>query len=90
MPFLNDKIQIMLIIAIRLLIRGWRKIMAEERENYIRFEVLTAVVMKSTVFWDITPCGPLLVNRRFGGAELCLLLAFTLVSCSSYSSTLKM
>jgi hypothetical protein len=23
--------------------------------------------MKSTVFWDITPCSPLSVNRRFGG-----------------------
>jgi hypothetical protein len=32
------------------------------------FEVLTAVVMKSTVFWDITPCSPLKVNRHFGGA----------------------
>jgi hypothetical protein len=31
------------------------------------FEVLTAVVMKSSVFWDITPCNPLSVNRRFGG-----------------------
>jgi hypothetical protein len=30
-------------------------------------EVLTAVVMKSTIFWDITPCSPLSVNRRFGG-----------------------
>jgi hypothetical protein len=23
------------------------------------FEVLTALVMKSTIFWDITPCSPL-------------------------------
>jgi hypothetical protein len=23
------------------------------------FEVLTAVVMRSSVFWDITPCSPL-------------------------------
>jgi hypothetical protein len=23
--------------------------------------------MKSTIFWDITPCSPLKVNRRFGG-----------------------
>jgi hypothetical protein len=75
--------------------------------NYVGFEVLTAVVMKNTIFWDITPCSPLSVNR-FGGiyrlhlpcrrirrarlqsesswkAELC----FTLVSCSAYSSTLK-
>jgi hypothetical protein len=28
-------------------------------------EVLTAVVMKSSVFWDITPCSPLSVNRRW-------------------------
>jgi hypothetical protein len=32
------------------------------------FEVLTAVVMKSSVFWDITPRSPLKVNRRFGEA----------------------
>jgi hypothetical protein len=30
------------------------------------FKVLTAVVMKTTNFWDITPCSPLKVNRRFG------------------------
>jgi hypothetical protein len=28
----------------------------------IEFEVLTAVPMKSSVFWDITPCSPLKVN----------------------------
>jgi hypothetical protein len=33
----------------------------------VGFEILTAVVMKSTIFWDITPCSPLSVNRRFGG-----------------------
>jgi hypothetical protein len=31
------------------------------------FEVLTAVVMKSTIFWNITPCSPLKVNRRYIG-----------------------
>jgi hypothetical protein len=31
----------------------------------VGFEVLT-VVVKSTIFWDITPCSPLNVNRRFG------------------------
>jgi hypothetical protein len=31
------------------------------------FEVLKAVVMKNTIFRDITPCIPLKVNRRFGG-----------------------
>jgi hypothetical protein len=33
----------------------------------VEFEALTAVVMKSPIFWDITPCSPLKVNRRFGG-----------------------
>jgi hypothetical protein len=32
----------------------------------VGFEVLTAVVMKSSIFWDITPCSTLNVNRRFG------------------------
>jgi hypothetical protein len=33
---------------------------------FVGFEVLTAVVMKSSIFWDITPCSPLKVNRLFG------------------------
>jgi hypothetical protein len=33
------------------------------------FEVLTAVVMGSYIFWDITPCSPLKVNRLFGGTS---------------------
>jgi hypothetical protein len=34
---------------------------------YVAFEVFTAVVMKSIIFWDMTPCSPLSCNRRFGG-----------------------
>jgi hypothetical protein len=34
---------------------------------YVRFEVLTAVVMKSVVFWDTTPYSPFTVGRSFGG-----------------------
>jgi hypothetical protein len=30
-----------------------------------RLEVLSAVVMKSSIFWDITPCSPLKVNPTF-------------------------
>jgi hypothetical protein len=33
----------------------------------LRFRILTAVVMKSYIFWDIKPCSPLQYNRRFGG-----------------------
>jgi hypothetical protein len=34
---------------------------------HVGSEVLTAVVMKSTIFWDITLCSPLSANLRFGG-----------------------
>jgi hypothetical protein len=74
------------------------------KENYEVFGVLTAVVMKSIIFWDITPCSPMKVNRRSGGTyrlhlqgrriswaktQQSLAPAFTLVSCSAYSSSLK-
>jgi hypothetical protein len=26
--------------------------------------------MQSSIFWDITPCSPLKINRRFGGTCL--------------------
>jgi hypothetical protein len=44
------------------------------------FEFFTAVVMKSSIFWDIKPCRTLKVNRCFGGS--CRTMA--------YSSTTKM
>jgi hypothetical protein len=31
----------------------------------VGFDVLIAVVMKSTLCWDITPCSPLSAKRRF-------------------------
>jgi hypothetical protein len=37
-----------------------------EYNRDVEFEILTAVVMKSSIFWDITPCSPLKVNRHFG------------------------
>jgi hypothetical protein len=36
----------------------------------VEFEVLIAVVMKSTIFWEIVPCSPLKVNRRFGETDV--------------------
>jgi hypothetical protein len=33
---------------------------------HVGFEVFTAVVMKSIIFWDMTPCSPFSFNRRFG------------------------
>jgi hypothetical protein len=35
--------------------------------DYVGFEVFTEVVLKSIIFWDMTPCSPLSFNRRFGG-----------------------
>jgi hypothetical protein len=36
---------------------------------YVQFdEVLTAVVVKGFIFWEITPCGRVRDNRHFGGA----------------------
>jgi hypothetical protein len=43
-----------------------------KRKSYlicVEFEVLTAVVMNSTILRDITSCSPLKVNRRFGGTS---------------------
>jgi hypothetical protein len=57
--------------------RTGRKILAPtaDYDQYIGFEVLTAVVIKSSILWDIMPCSPLKVNRRF---ECCLLHIFFL------------
>jgi hypothetical protein len=45
--------------------------------DYNRFNVgiavLSAVVMKTIVMWDIAPCSPLKVNRCFRGSSSCLL-----------------
>jgi hypothetical protein len=49
-----------------------------------------AVVMKCSLFWDITPCSPLKAMRRFGEKFRLHLPDFTLVSCLAYSSTLKL
>jgi hypothetical protein len=35
-------------------------------KRVVGFEVFTAVVMNSIIFWDMTPCSPLSFNRRFG------------------------
>jgi hypothetical protein len=75
----------------------------------VGFEFLrAAVVMKSSVLWDIRPCSPLKVNRYFGGTCRFHLQSrrisqerngreagskqryFTLLSCLTYSSILKM
>jgi hypothetical protein len=78
--------------------------LGEETLNFyfanVGFEVLTLVVIKSSVFCDITPYSPLKVNRSFWekcrlhlqqvASRTLLATCFTLVSCLAYSSTLKM
>jgi hypothetical protein len=39
------------------------------KERCVGFEVQPAMVMKSSIFWNITSCSPLKVNRRFGGVS---------------------
>jgi hypothetical protein len=34
--------------------------------EYVGSEVLTAMFTKRSIFWDITPCSPLKVNRLHG------------------------
>jgi hypothetical protein len=36
----------------------------------VGINILTAVVMTNYIFWDIPPCSPLKINRRFGGKSL--------------------
>jgi hypothetical protein len=48
----------------------WNPTVHRKGVKFVGFEVLTAVVIKSTIFWDITPCGPLKANWRFGGTYL--------------------
>jgi hypothetical protein len=37
------------------------------KDEYVGFEVLLAVDMKSSIFWDTPPCSPLKFNKRFRG-----------------------
>jgi hypothetical protein len=50
--------------------------------NCVGLDVLTAVPMKNSAFWDITLCSLLKINRRYGGMchfGCCLLHAGFLV-----------
>jgi hypothetical protein len=50
--------------------------------SHVRFNVITAVVVKNSIFWDIMPCSPLKINWHLGGtcnllpASCCFLLGF--------------
>jgi hypothetical protein len=54
-------------IILRKSIKCKRRLFFKGISNYFAgFEVPTAVVMKSSVLWGITPRNPDKVNRRFG------------------------
>jgi hypothetical protein len=70
-----------------------------DKRQHVVLDVPIAVVMLSSIFWNVTPCRPLKVNGRFervmsplGGwqEKFSLSLAFTLVSCLAYFWTLKL
>jgi hypothetical protein len=50
-----------------LAIAGYEVLVAVVTKCTVGFEVLTAAVTESSIFWDITQCSTLKVNRRFGG-----------------------
>jgi hypothetical protein len=73
--------------------------------RHLGSEILTVVVMKSTIIWDIMPCSLLKVTRHFGGTYRLhpqgrrispvrnqheSRWQAELVSCSAHCSTLKM
>jgi hypothetical protein len=41
--------------------------LSDDESRLVRFQVSTAVTMKNSVFWNVTPCGSC-KSRRFGGA----------------------
>jgi hypothetical protein len=52
---------------LKVLLRILLDVLREITIKLLGFQVLRAVVMKSSIFWDITPCSPLKDNLRFGG-----------------------
>jgi hypothetical protein len=42
--------------------------------QFIGFKAVRAMVMNSSIFWDVTPYGLLKVNKRFGGTRRMLAL----------------
>jgi hypothetical protein len=48
-----------------------------QRRFIVGFDILTAVVATSCLFYDIKPCSPLKVKRRFGGTCRLILRAET-------------
>jgi hypothetical protein len=54
------------IIIIRLHYEYCTNVTVQNHIEFVGSEVLTALVMKSSIFWDIKPCSPLKCKRYFG------------------------
>jgi hypothetical protein len=78
-------LHVTLLVPLHVSVRGLR---IDTSLSFVAFEVLRAVVVKSTIFWDITLCSPLSDNRRLEGAACHLLLRWFLAEL--IFSTLKM
>jgi hypothetical protein len=46
----------------------------EVLKSLVGFDVLMAVAVKSTIFWEVTPCSLIEIYRRFGGTQCVLLV----------------
>jgi hypothetical protein len=55
--------------------------------HFVRFEVLTAAVMKSSIFWYTRPCNPFKVSRCFGGTRLLHLQGGRISEAGTLSAT---
>jgi hypothetical protein len=55
------------IFAVKRLRESLHRAKCPNSQWFVGFEVLTAVIMKSTIYWDITLCSPLNVNRLVRG-----------------------
>jgi hypothetical protein len=55
------------ITLVKFLGRNMKTDPPEEEQEIVGSEHPAMVIMKCSVFWDISPCNPLKVNRRFGG-----------------------
>jgi hypothetical protein len=68
----NIKIRIYKTIILPVVLYGcetWSLTIREEHGMRVGFEVFAAVVMKSTILWEMAPCSPLSFSRRFGGTS---------------------
>jgi hypothetical protein len=54
---------------IRIGARGWLGLKIFPSRTSLRPKKYSLFILKSSIFWDITPCSPLKVNRRFGGTR---------------------